>query len=204
MTDNYDYPSIEELVHNLATHEYPPGSIIPDPNQMSAEHLEVGNPVDAAASDSSVVEYNLKTMRAGDNLSWTVNDEGDVTLDATDTNTDTKGMTTDDKQAMTTHPVPISEIPDADYVDVPVRVPQGKTLNVWKWGARTDSQTTPAGLTVGLYDYDAAAYVTSTNTAYKTGTPLASADGAGDLALRLENATGGKLNAGADFSVTIE
>jgi hypothetical protein len=151
------------------------------------------------AGDGTVILGDPDGLRAGTNLALTDNNDGTATLDAT-----ARGFTTSDKQAMTTHPVALTELADGDYVDLPVRVPTGKTIEVWKWGARTDAQTTPAGLTVGLYDYDAAAYVASANTGHATGNPLASHDGAGDLALRLENTTGGTVNAGADFSATIE
>lgn len=114
------------------------------------------------------------------------------------------GVSASDKQATTTHPIPMSELADTDWVDYPIRVPSGKTVNVWKWGGRTDTQSTPSGLVVGLYNYDTESYVGSANTAYATGSPLVSHDGAADLALRLENSSGGTVNAGADFSVTIE
>lgn len=162
--------------------------------QSADTHIEL------QTADGTTVLADPDALRAGDNLSATDNGDGTVTLSATDT----VGMTTADKQAMSTHPVPMTELASGDYVDFPVHVPSGKTLKVWKWGARTDGQTTPNGLKVGLYDFAGATYVASAETAHTTGAPLASFDGPGDLALRLENSTGGTLNAGADFSVTVE
>lgn len=119
-------------------------------------------------------------------------------------NLDGNTMSAADKQAMTTHPVALSELADADYIDLPFSVPEGKSVSVWKWGALTDAQTTPDGLLVGLYDYSTGTYVESQSTPHATGAPLVSSDGAGDYALRLENATGAAHNAGAEFSATIE
>jgi hypothetical protein len=157
-----------------------------------------GDPVDALKGDGTLVAEDLTALLAGANLSWQNNGNESATLNAE------PGYTDSDKQALSTHPVAMSELANGDYVDIPMRVPNGKTVYVWKWGCRTDNLTTPNGLTVGLYDNDAAAYILNENTPYNTGAPLASHDGAGDLSLRLENATGGTISAGADFSATIE
>ncbi len=148
--------------------------------------------------DGTTLLANPDALREGTNIALTESG-GVVTIESTAT-----GVTTADKQAMTTHPIPVTEIADGDYVDFPMRVPEGKTAKVWKWGARTDAQTTPNGLTVGLWDFDSASYISSESVAYATGSPRASHEGAGDLALRVENQTGGTLNVGADFSATIE
>jgi len=148
--------------------------------------------------DGTTLLADPDALREGTNIALTES-EGVVTIEST-----AGGFTESDKQAMTTHPIPVTEIADGDYVDYPIRVPSGKTAKVWKWGARTDAQTTPNGLTVGLWDYDSASYISSESVAYATGSPRASHEGAGDLALRVENQTGGTLNVGGDFSVTIE
>jgi len=154
--------------------------------------------VDASDSTGSTIQSPLMELRLGSNLSWTENEDGSLTLDTEDS------VSVKAKQARSTHPIPISELADGDYVDYPLRVPTDKTVKVWKWGARTAAQSTPDGLTVGLYDYGAGNYVASSNTAHATGDPLASGSGAGDFALRLENTTGTTHNAGADFSATIQ
>lgn len=166
---------------------------------LSATDTDTDTHVELRAADGTTVLAEPTALLAGDNLSLTDNDDGTATLNST-----SAGFTTADKQAMTTHPVPMTELAAGDFVDFPVHVPSGKTLKVWKWGARTDDQTTPAGLTVGLYNFAGATYLASTETAHETGAPLASFDGAGDVAVRVENTTGGKVNAGADFSVTVE
>lgn len=102
--------------------------------------------------------------------------------------------------------IPTSEIPDTDHAEIPVHIPAGQTLEVWVWGCRDDTQSTPVGLTVELFDETGAVSVASANTAHATGAPIASLAGgtAGkDATLRLDNATGGPINAGAKFGYTV-
>lgn len=172
-------------------------SILSPPSE-SEDAARFADLVAAEDSGGSTIQSPIQKLRSGSHLSWSENEDGSLTLDAEG------GASVEDKQAWSTHPVALSELADSDFVDYPIRAPDGKTINVWKWGARTFENTTPNGLLVGLYDYDAGGYVASASTAHATGDPLASADGPGDYALRLENTTGGTVDAGADFSATLE
>lgn len=98
--------------------------------------------------------------------------------------------------------IPMTQLADTDFVDVPIRVPDGMTLTVTKWGVRTDGQTTPAGLTVSVYDYETSATVASESTDYSE--VEVTLDGPADASLRVTNSTGAQLNAGGLFGYTIE
>lgn len=104
------------------------------------------------------------------------------------------------------HTIPMASIPDADYVSIPVYIPANTTLEVFAWGCRTDTQGTPSGLTVELYDETGGASVLSQNTARNTGNPITSLSAgstASDATLRLNNSTGGSVNAGAVFGYRV-
>jgi len=184
-TGDFKQLSVEDLTVSTA----------PDADSDAARQADL---LDLQDGSGNSVESAVQTLVAGSDLRWTDVGGGSATLNAQG------GMTTADKQNLTTHPIGMSELASGDWIDLPIRVPNGRTAKVWKWGTRTESQTTPSGLIVGLYDYDANAYINSASTAYSVSNPLASHAGAGDLAVRLENKTSGSLNAGADFSVTIE
>lgn len=99
-----------------------------------------------------------------------------------------------------------STLPDGDHAAQPVYIPDGQTLEVWLWGARTDVPDTPAGLTVELYDETADVSVSSESTARTTGAPVASLSASGsavDATLRVDNATGAEVVAGASFGYTV-
>lgn len=103
--------------------------------------------------------------------------------------------------------ITIQTIADASNVAIPVRVPAGETMRLWVWGVRSSTQTTPAGLTAVFYDETAGAQVNAASTSYETGGPIASLDGGTtgkDATLRVNNATGGPIDAGGVFGYTIE
>lgn len=114
------------------------------------------------------------------------------------------GFRKEDKQSLVTDTVKITQMAHEDFVDIPVYIPEGKTLYVWLWGVRTDMQTTPEGLTAQLYDHGLNRALSSANTRYQTGNPLVWTDGPVDASLRIYNGTGEQLNAGGYFGATIE
>lgn len=109
--------------------------------------------------------------------------------------------------------IAMSAIPNGDHAAIPVHIPDGKTLKVWMWGCRDETQSTPANLTVELFDETNSTSVASESTARNTGEPvndgssrveLEASGSAVDATLRLDNATGSELKAGAQFSYTVE
>lgn len=110
------------------------------------------------------------------------------------------------KQQQPNAHLPTTELADTDYAAIPIHIPANQTLDVFVWGARTDAQGTPVGLTVELYDETGAVSVLSQNTAHNTGNPIASLSAgstSSDATLRLNNGTGGTVNAGAKFAYTV-
>lgn len=99
--------------------------------------------------------------------------------------------------------IPVSEIPAGDYAATHLYTASGETLNVYSWGVRTRSGTTPSGLTVELYDVGSASSVSSASTARQTGNPITSSSSA-DLQLRVDNATGDTVYASGFFGYSIE
>lgn len=102
--------------------------------------------------------------------------------------------------------VPETDIPDADHVSQPVYVPDGSKLDVWVWGVRDDTQSTPTGLEAELYDESGGASVASASTPHTTGSPIASLSAAGDpvdATLRVVNGTGSPITAGGSFGYTV-
>lgn len=114
------------------------------------------------------------------------------------------GFSGEHKQSLVTDTVKITQLADTDYVDIPMYIPDGRTLYVWLWGVRTDTQTTPAGLTAQLHDHELDVIIDSANTEFEIGNPLTSLEGPADASLRVYNDTGNQLNAGGYFSATIE
>lgn len=113
-----------------------------------------------------------------------------------------------DPATLPTTGIGMTQLADTDYVDLPVYVPDGLTLSVYLWGARTDAQTTPSGLVVSLYDYGAGETVASSNTELLTAADveddaLTTLEGPTDASLRITNSTGGELNAGGIFGFQI-
>lgn len=104
--------------------------------------------------------------------------------------------------------LPITELADTDFADLTIPVPDGSTLEVYLWGCRTASGTTPAGLTVQLVDAGGTTQA-SANTARSasTSSPVASlANDSGSISyyrLRLDNSTGGAVDAGAVFGYQV-
>lgn len=97
---------------------------------------------------------------------------------------------------------PYSEIADGDYAAIPIHIQAGDMVEVWTWGIRSDSQTTPSGATIGLYNPDGSV-IQEESTAYNTGGPtdspittVTAGTSATDIELRLSNSSGGSLNLG--------
>lgn len=102
--------------------------------------------------------------------------------------------------------IKFSSIPGGDHVGIPVVIPAGKTLHVHLWGARTDTETTPSGLTVELFDETNTTSIKSENTKRTADESLATLSAGSsdiDATLRLDNATGSSQDAGAFFGYEV-
>lgn len=158
------------------------------PSNFSHDHL----------SDVSGSDHHVRPS-PGNQLSEDANNNFDVSEGAG------SGLQADMHVTPNAH-IPTSEIKDTDHAEIRVFVPAGQTIEVWSWGARTNSNTTPTGLTVELYDDAAGSSVFSENTPHNTGSPITSSSGGTGgktHTLRLDNATGGSVKAGAKFGYTI-
>lgn len=94
---------------------------------------------------------------------------------------------------------PMTDLADTDFLTVRVKVPSGKTLELYEAGVQADDNSVPVGLTFEL-DTESAGTVdaneASLNTDHATGSPLATVAGGKTAAFRVENDTGGAIGAG--------
>ena len=100
--------------------------------------------------------------------------------------------------------IPTTTLADTEYITTRVHVPTDRSLNLWAVGVQNAANNAPAGLTADADDETNGTTLVSENAKRSTGAPLASVDGAVDVALRARNATGGEQDASAVFEYTIE
>lgn len=95
---------------------------------------------------------------------------------------------------------PIAELADTESIEIPIRVPDGSTLEVYRWGAFDVSDgSVPTGLAVELLDgADTVQASAETANSQDKSAPVAShANGSGTVSIfkvRAYNGTGGGLN----------
>lgn len=138
------------------------------------------------ADDGTQVVTDVEEIDFATRLNVTDDGDGTVTVDY------------DDAQAVVDNPdlTGALEIAAGDSFDMPVRVPDGSTLEVFRWGAYLVADgTAPAGLTVELLDgTDTSQASQNTPDASDPTTPVASyANSSGSVSvfkLRVSNATG--------------
>lgn len=158
--------------------------------------------VDVSASDShtgvsdggSEMVADVEDIDFGAELN--VADDGDdsVTVSTVDETVRTRQAT-----------IPLTEIADGNNaVGLRKQIPSGKTLRVLEVGVEDDTGSAPAGLTIEVRDLTNAVDIVSQNARHAEGSPLASKDGAIDVAFRAANATGGSVNASGYVLYTME
>lgn len=101
--------------------------------------------------------------------------------------------------------IPQTELADGEFISQRIHVPSGKTIYFWTVGVQNASNSAPSGLTLEVDDETNAVSITGgRNSKYVSEDPLGSKSGAIDVAVRVENDTGGTENASGFAEYTIE
>ena len=150
-------------------------------------HTSVSDSGTTVVSDTS--DINFASF-----LSVTDDGDGSVTVDGSDETIRTRQAN-----------IPLTEIADTNTaVGLRKLVPSGKTLRILEVGVEDDTGSAPTGLTIEVRDLTNATNIVSQNTRHNEGSPIASKSGAIDVAFRVNNGTGGSVNASGYVLYTME
>lgn len=100
--------------------------------------------------------------------------------------------------------IELSELADGEWIDQPIHVPDGLTLNLYAYGCRNDTGNTPSGLQVGLIDVSDGSTISNASSPWTKDTPISSVGGPADVFVRLINNSGGTEIAGATAAYLLE
>lgn len=103
--------------------------------------------------------------------------------------------------------IPTTQLTDTQFISFRTHAGSQETFKLWAAGVQNNNNNTPTGLTAEVDDETNTVNLLSENTkriAATAGSPIASATGPVDIALRIENDSGSTQNATGIFSYTIE
>ena len=160
---------------------------------IDATDTDTDTRTDVSDSGTTVVS-DVSDINFAEFLSVTDDGDGTVTVDGQDETVRTRQAN-----------IPLTEIADANTaVGLRKLVPSGKTLRILEVGVEDDTGSAPTGLTIEVRDLTNATNIVSQNTRHNEGSPIASKSGAIDVAFRVNNSTGGSINASGYVLYTME
>lgn len=115
------------------------------------------------------------------------------------------GALTRGKTTLSPSIFPVTSIQDGGIVTSRVRVPNDKDLYLWSLGVQDFAGNTFTDLTISVIDESTATTVQSTNEKnIRSEDNLGVVEGPADVRVEIENQTGGTVNAGGEYLVTVE
>lgn len=146
--------------------------------------------VDALSTDGTTLQTNLPGIRAGSNVSWTVEDDGTATMSAADTTAIEKTIN-----------LPTTTLTPSETTTFIQRyhVPDGVTFHLESIGIQDENFNAPSALYAEIKDHDTGNVLGTWTGLRKTGDPLASVDGPANIELKMNNQTGNELSPSAWF-----
>lgn len=169
-------------------------SVSDDGDGSATVDVEASDTHTGVSDDGSEVVGDVDDIDFGAELDVADDGDGSVTVSTVDDTVRTRQAT-----------IPLTEIADGNNaVGLRKQIPSGKTLRILEAGVEDDTGSAPAGLTIEVRDLTNGTDVVSENARHAEGSPMASEDGAIDVAFRVANATGGSVNASGYVLYTME